>query len=193
LSKNTRWALAIVGAVIIVIAAVVVGTGKDDTDATPTGSHGSHESGATAPTPQAPTGGGSSQEAGQGTGSSGGQESGGAAPGNESGGAAPGNESGGAAPGNETGGAQAQTGVISPILTPGKPKKITVDKGETVVIRARSPKAATLHVHGYNEMIELKAGQTGRIKFVAKFDGEFSIEFHFAGSESPAGTLTVNP
>lgn len=183
MSKNTRWALAIVGVLVIIVAAIVIGTGKDDTSTTPaepaTEQPATHDQGhgATESTGQT-AGGESSHEHGSGA---------------TSGGASPGDGSGGASPEEETGGAKAQTGVVSPVLTPSKPRTVTAEKGDLVVIRARADKPATLHVHGYDETLELAANKTGRIKFKATIDGEFAIEMHYAGSEAQVGTLRVSP
>lgn len=187
MSKNTRWALAIVGVAVIIVAAVVIGTGKDDTDATPTKSHEGTHSGQTAPTgPSGTTGGGSTAGgSGHSEGDHGG--SGGASPG-ESGG-----DSGGASPHEESGGAKAQIGVVSPVLTAAKPQTVTAKKGEMVTIRAKSTKAATLHVHGYDAMVELKPGAVGQVRFKATIDGEFEIELHYAGTADEAGKLRVSP
>jgi hypothetical protein len=188
LSKNTRWALAIVGVLIIVVAAVVIGTGSEEQSATPSNpdkgeTSRQHEStgdtGATGMTGATGTKEHETQTD---------DNTGGAAPD-----ASSDDNTGGAGPQEQSGGAKIQTGVVTPVLTPEKPRKIKVGKGETVVIRARSSMASTLHVHGYDLTLALKAGRTGQLKFVAKIDGEFAIEFHYPGSEASAGTLLVNP
>lgn len=188
MSKNTRWALAIVGVAIIIVAAVVIGTGKDDTDATPVQNQGTETTSQTGPT-------GSTGGVTSGGGGTGGQGSG---DDNGTGGASPddstsGNGSGGAGPQEETGGAKAQIGVVSPVLTASNPRTVKADKGEMVTIRARSDQSAELHIHGYDKTLELKPGKTGRVRFKATIDGEFSIELHFAGSEAEVGTLRVSP
>lgn len=187
MSKNTRWALAIVGAVILIVAAVVIGTGRDDTDATQTPTESTpavpSETGDTGATTS--TGGQKDNDSG---GNSGG-ESGGATPGSGGGG----DDSGGASPQEETGGANAQGASLSPILTAGVTKTITVDKGETVVIRGRADGAGEMHVHGYDKEVELEPGKIARIKLKATIDGEFPIEFHLASGHADVGTLRVNP
>lgn len=188
MTKSTRWALAIVGVVIIVVAAVAIGTGKDENAATPVEEHSqqqehpadqhsgaSHQSGST-----------TEDNAGS-TGDSGSDQSGGAAPGENSGG----DGTGGAAPQPQTGGARAD--VVSTLLTPEKPRTVRAKKGQTVIIRARSGKEAMLHVHGYEKMTELAPGKVGVLKFKATMDGEYEIEFHFDGSQTSAGILRVSP
>lgn len=192
MSKNTRWALAIVGAAIIIVAAVVIGTGKDSTDATPTHTHEN-----TSPTPTQGTGAGATTTTGT-TGQTGSGGGSGGGDNGQSGGASPSDSgtndnSGGAGPQEESGGAKAQIGVVSPVLTAASPRTVTVSKGKTVTIRAKSSKAATLHIHGYDKTVPLSPNRTGRISFKATIDGEFPIEFHYSGSEAEAGTLRVNP
>ena len=189
MSKNTRWALAIVVAAILMVAVLIIATGHEDTKATP-------ESGGktnTAPThTTGPTqGGGSTGTTGGGSGS--GTNSGGATPGSGSGGSDD-NGSGGASPGgasdNGSGGAQAQTST-SPVLQAGSTKTIVVNKGDTVTIRARSNSDDELHIHGYDKEVPLTPGKTGSVTFKANIDGLFSIELH--PSETQVGTLRVNP
>lgn len=184
MSKNTRWALAIVGVVVIVIAAIVIGTGKDDTAATPT-----------EPSTERPAGhaGESSATSATGATATTPPKHGHDTNGSQTGGASPSDQSGGAAPNQESGGAKAQTGVVSPLLTTDNPRTVKAQKGDLVVIRARADKPATLHVHGYDKMIELKANEIGRLKFKATIDGEFEIEMHYAGSAAEVGTLRVSP
>lgn len=183
MSKNTRWALAVVGVAIIIVAAIVVGTGGDHTDAT----HSDHENTPAATTETGATAGGASGASGRsGQGSTGGSGSGGAT-------AGAGNGSGGASPQNESGGAGAAGAVVSPIFEPGVIRTVKAEKGDVVVIRARAKQAGELHVHGYDKHIELVPGKTVRLTMRATFDGEFPIEFHFADAQQEAGTLRVNP
>lgn len=196
MSKNTRWALAIVGVLIVIVAGVVIGTGRENTDATPAQEHSGDvltptgEAGATG---DGATGTGATGTAGsdQGHGEDGQGE-------HESGGAAPqpsgsGDDSGGAAPRAETGGSMAEPNVVSPILVEGKQVTVKAKKGDTVMIRARSSKPATLHLHGYDKTIELTPNRVGRMRVNAKIDGEFEIAFHFHGSEVGIGKLRVSP
>jgi hypothetical protein len=196
LSKNTRWALAIVGAAIIIIGAFVIGTGGDDTDAVQEPSPApTVETGPSTPTPAPPqtgsTGSGGDDNSSGGSGTDDGGNSGGASP-DESG------NSGGSSPdiekSEDSGGAKAQTGVVSPVLVNGKVQTVVVDKGETVVLRARSASGGEMHVHGYDKEVTLTPGELARLKFKATIDGAFPIEFHLSnGGHVDVGTLRVNP
>lgn len=195
MSKNTRWALALIGVVIIIVGAVVIGTGSDNTDAVQEpGTEATAETGPTQSAPATPATGstGSDDGGGSGTGGDDGNGTGGASP-SESG-----EDSGGASPGktddSSSGGAEAQIGVVSPVLTTSKVQTIKADKGETVVIRAKASTTGEMHVHGYDKEVSLKPGEIVRVKFKATIDGEFPIEFHLpAGDHADVGILRVSP
>jgi hypothetical protein len=194
LNKNTRWALAIVGVVILIVAAFVIGTSKDDTktdapEITPSTSTPSTGAVTSKTGPTGATGSGPS---------SGGNNSGGASPTDPSadtGGSSPDNGSGGASPDedqqNGTGGASTSSYTSAPLLTAGAVKAITVDKGDTVYLRARSATADELHIHGYDYKVELPAGKVVKYKFKANIDGAFVMEFENAGKQVAA--LKVSP
>jgi FtsP/CotA-like multicopper oxidase with cupredoxin domain len=78
-----------------------------------------------------------------------------------------------------------------PLLTGSKVQKIRVDKGETVRFRVRSPEDEEVHIHGYDIMKDVKAGQTARISFKATIDGIFEIEFEHAAKQ--IAELRVDP
>lgn len=192
MSKNTRWALALVGVVIIIVAAVVIGTGGDKSDATLSTDHAEHSQSENNNSDAGATGTTGS------TGSSGSDQNSGS--GNNSGGSGTSTDSddnsGGAGPdtsGSGSGAASPSSVVVSPVLTASGSKTVKVDKGETVTIRARSGRASTLHIHGYNKMIELKPDKVGRVTFKASIDGEFEIELHNTDGEVQVGTLRVSP
>lgn len=195
MSKNTRWALALIGVVIIIVGAVVIGTGSDNTDAVQEPStEATAETGPTQAAPATPETGATGSDDG------GGSEAGGGDEGNGTGGASPsdsGEGSGGASPGSSrdsSGGAEARVGVVSPVLAAGKVRTIKVDKGQTVMIRATSTTTGEMHVHGYDKEVSLKPGEIVRVKFKATIDGEFPIEFHLpAGDHADVGILRVNP
>lgn len=191
MSKNTRWALALLGAVILIVAAVVIGTNRDSTNATETDDPSAPIE---QPTEATPTTGGTGA-----TGGSGGDDSnsGGASPDdsgtNDSGGSQPG--TGGATPepdSNDSGGAPAGTSRASaPLLKSGSVQTIKVDKGDTVYFRAKSSTADELHIHGYDKYVELPAGKTVNYKFKADIDGIYEIELH--GSGEKLAVLKVSP
>ncbi|MGH2960188.1 MAG: hypothetical protein ACRDKE_11335 [Solirubrobacterales bacterium] len=200
MSKNTRWALAIVGVVIIIVGAFVIGTGKDNTDAVQEpAQQTTAETGATEPseaTPETGSTGSTAKSGGDDSGSKNDSDSGGASPddsGQDSGGAKP----GAAAPKESSGGAGANIGssdVVSPILTAEKVRTVNASKGDVVTIRAFSNSNGEVHVHGYDKEYLLKEGKVTRFKFKASIDGEFAIEFHLPdGSHADVGTLRVSP
>ena len=182
MSKNTRWALAIAGVVILAVAAFAISSSKKSTKAT-VQPETTQSTGATA--------GGSSGASGavKNDGATGG--------GNNSGGATPqsggnGNGTGGAKPedDNGTGGAKVST-EQGPLLVAGKVAKIDVNKGDTVYLRARSAKDDELHIHGYDYKVDLPAGKTVSYKFKADIGGAFVLEFENEGLQVAA--LKVNP
>jgi hypothetical protein len=192
LSKNTRWALALIGVVIIIVGAVVIGTGKDNTDAVQTPSEQSTpKTGPTQAAPATPKTGPTSSAPAAKPAPDDKAASGGAGPndtGQQSGGSSP-------APGepDTSGGAEAKIDRVSPILSNIKAQTVTVDKGDSVMIRGLSEESGEMHVHGYDKVVKLKPGSITRVSFTASIDGEFAIEFHLGSGEVRVGTLRVNP
>ena len=78
-----------------------------------------------------------------------------------------------------------------PLLTAASPKRLSVEKGETVRFRVRHPSPEELHVHGYDITRELPAGRTVSVEFRADLEGIFEIELEH--SHTPLGTLRVEP
>ena len=193
MSKNTRWALAIIGVVIIIVGAIVIGTGKDNTDAVQTpNEQTTTETGSTQSVPVAPPTGSTGASGGGNSGSGNNSNSGGASPSDpktDTGGGTP-------APGaeqNDSGGAEAKTDSVSPILSDVKVQTVVASKGDRVMIRGLSDSDGEMHVHGYDKEVALKAGKIARVRFTATIDGEFPIEFHLASGDIKVGTLRVNP
>jgi hypothetical protein len=185
LNKNTRWALALVGVVILIVAAIFVTKDDSTTDATqtqtPTESTSNPSAGGTGAT-GAPNSGGATS--GGNGGNSGGATSG-------SGGSSPDNGTGGASPDDTgTGGAKVSS-EQGPLLVAGKVVKISVKQGDTVYVRAKSVKADELHIHGYDLKVDLPAGKTVSYKFKADIGGSFEMEFENEGLQVAA--LKVNP
>jgi hypothetical protein len=79
----------------------------------------------------------------------------------------------------------------APLLTAGRVRRITVDKGDTVRFRVRSSVAEEVHVHGYDLKLDVEPGKTATMSFPARLDGGFEIEFEHSGTQIAA--LTVNP
>jgi hypothetical protein len=78
-----------------------------------------------------------------------------------------------------------------PVLTGEEVEDIRVEKGETVRFRVKSPQDDHVHIHGYDIMKDVKAGETTRIFFKATIDGIFEIEFEDA--QKPIAELRVDP
>jgi hypothetical protein len=78
-----------------------------------------------------------------------------------------------------------------PILTGNSVRKLRFEKGDTVRFRVKAPANDHVHIHGYDIMRDVKAGQTTRVSFKADIDGIFEIEFEDAGT--PIAELRVDP
>ncbi|MBI2691493.1 MAG: hypothetical protein HYX29_06085 [Solirubrobacterales bacterium] len=194
MSKSSRWALALIGVVIVIVGAILIGTGGDNRDAIQEPStEATAGTGAAKSDPGASPSGstGSDEGGGSGSGTGDGTGSGGASPSD------PGEDSGGASPGktdDSGGGADAQIDVVSPVLTASKVQTINVVRGESVAILAKASSTGELHVHGYDKETSLKPDEVVRAKFKATIDGEFPIEFHLpAGDQAEVGILLVSP
>jgi hypothetical protein len=73
----------------------------------------------------------------------------------------------------------------------GGPKEISLEKGDTARIELRSNRAGELHIHGYDEYVDLKAGKPARTRFRANLEGIFEIEDHDTGTQ--VAELRVEP
>lgn len=188
MSKNTRWAMALVGVVILIVAAVVIGTSGDSTTATETDDPATPieqpteltpttaETGATG-SDDSNTGGASPSDPGSGDSDGSGDDTGGASPESDD---------------SDSGGAPAGTSrATAPLLKSGSVKTIKVDKGDTVYFRAKSTTADELHIHGYDKYVDLPAGKTVNYKFTAHLDGVYEIELH--GNGEKVAVLKVSP
>lgn len=78
-----------------------------------------------------------------------------------------------------------------PLLEAGSVTKIKVSQGDTVAFRVKSDTDEEVHVHGYDQTFDVRAGQTKAISFTADLTGIFEIEFE--GSATQIGELTVEP
>ena len=78
-----------------------------------------------------------------------------------------------------------------PLLTADNPRTIRFTEGETVRFRARSANADHIHVHGYDLMKDVPAGETVTMSFKGDITGIFEIELEDAGT--PIGELRVDP
>ncbi|MGH3520452.1 MAG: hypothetical protein ACRDQ7_24340 [Haloechinothrix sp.] len=61
------------------------------------------------------------------------------------------------------------------------PDRIEVGAGDTVTIEVTSDTADELHVHGYDEVLELTPGEQATLEFTADIPGVFEIELHGSG------------
>lgn len=58
------------------------------------------------------------------------------------------------------------------------PDTISVARDTRLTITVTTDHADELHVHGYDEEVELAAGEPGRVVFVADEVGRFEVETH---------------
>lgn len=66
-------------------------------------------------------------------------------------------------------------GTVSPNAT-----RVEVADGTPIRIRVTSDVSDELHVHGYDESLEVEPGKPGTLEFVADEAGRFEIELHDA-------------
>lgn len=78
-----------------------------------------------------------------------------------------------------------------PLLEAGTVRKLSIRKGETVSFRVRHPSPEEIHVHGYDVTRAVPAGKIVTVRFPARIEGIFEIEFH--GSGTHIASLTVEP
>ncbi|WP_106398056.1 cupredoxin domain-containing protein [Actinocorallia populi] len=62
-----------------------------------------------------------------------------------------------------------------------RPSTHKITKGDRVRIEVTSDKPDELHVHGYDNTADLKAGETAVIEFTADQSGRFEVETHDSG------------
>lgn len=71
------------------------------------------------------------------------------------------------------------------------PELMTVNKGDTVVIRITNDEEEEFHLHGYDQSLDLEPGVTGELRFVADTAGRFPAELE--DSKTEVTTLEVLP
>lgn len=71
------------------------------------------------------------------------------------------------------------------------PLSMAVRQGEQVSIRVRSDVADELHLHGYELIAPLPAGEDVALTFIAAKAGRFAVELHHSHRE--LGALEVQP
>ena len=60
--------------------------------------------------------------------------------------------------------------------------RVEVPVGSEVVLRVTTDVADELHLHGYDEKVDLAAGQPGELRFSADIPGTFEVELEEAGT-----------
>lgn len=71
------------------------------------------------------------------------------------------------------------------------PHLLQVVQGDAVTIRITSDIAEELHLHGYDQTVDLQANVPGNLSFVADHSGRFEYELEHSGIE--LGVLEVLP
>ncbi|WP_156754903.1 hypothetical protein [Actinokineospora pegani] len=62
------------------------------------------------------------------------------------------------------------------------PNRVEVTPGTPVVIKVTTDADDELHVHGYDELAALKAGEPGQVSFTTGATGVFEVELHGSGA-----------
>ena len=78
-----------------------------------------------------------------------------------------------------------------PLLVAGKVAKLRFEEGDTVRFRVRSDKPEHIHIHGYDIMKDVGAGETIDVAFKGDITGIFEIEFEDSAQE--IAELRVDP
>ena len=73
----------------------------------------------------------------------------------------------------------------------GEPPTLTYQSGDTVRLRFRSNVAEEVHVHGFDEYVDVPAGGTATLNFEADAEGIFEVESH--GSGELLARLEIRP
>lgn len=71
------------------------------------------------------------------------------------------------------------------------PASISVRQGDTVVLKITTDQSDELHLHGYDEKIDLEANVATSLTFTANLTGEF--EYELEKSKLVLGQLQVHP
>ena len=70
-------------------------------------------------------------------------------------------------------------------------ENVEVEKGDDVELVVNSDVEDEVHVHGYDEYIDVSPGKPARVDFTADLEGIFEIELH--GSHAQIAQLEVSP
>jgi len=78
-----------------------------------------------------------------------------------------------------------------PLIRSGKVTRLEFTEGERIRFRVRSQVDEEIHVHGYDEYVDVPAGETVNVSFRADITGIFEIELHGTGEQ--IAELRVQP
>jgi len=78
-----------------------------------------------------------------------------------------------------------------PLLVQGSPRTLRFTEGQTIRFRVRANRDDEVHVHGYDRLKDVAAGQTVTFAFPASITGIFEVELEQAGVQ--LGSLRVDP
>lgn len=70
-------------------------------------------------------------------------------------------------------------------------ERVTVERGDRVVLVVRSDEADHVHLHGYDLLVDVVPGRAARIRFTADLVGRFEIELE--ERHLPLAELEVEP
>jgi hypothetical protein len=78
-----------------------------------------------------------------------------------------------------------------PLLVQGRPRTLRFTEGERIAFRVRAQQADHVHVHGFDRLKDVAAGQTVTFSFPANITGIYEVELEDAGIL--LGHLRVDP
>ncbi len=71
------------------------------------------------------------------------------------------------------------------------PETIQVREGDEVEIKVTSDEAEELHLHGYNQSVDLEKDEPATLRFLADKSGRYEYELEHSGT--PLGVIEVQP
>jgi hypothetical protein len=78
-----------------------------------------------------------------------------------------------------------------PLLVQGNPRTLRFTEGERIAFRVRARQADHVHVHGFDRLKDVAAGQTVTFSFPADITGIYEVELEDAGIL--LGNLRIDP
>jgi FtsP/CotA-like multicopper oxidase with cupredoxin domain len=73
----------------------------------------------------------------------------------------------------------------------GEPRTLRYERGDTIRLRFASDVAEEVHIHGFDEYVDVPAGGTKTVRFGAALEGVFEVESH--GSGELLAKLEIRP